>query len=112
MGAFLYIYLRQPTPPWMGLANHIGQMCNIVSTICSNSSRLALPADRRAMRLRNRSDLAGEIDGGGIDRQGTSPFCLVEALEQGHLVRRKARAFAPFGQEPLHLAPKSAHLAP
>lgn len=62
--------------------------------------------------LRNRSDVADEIDSGGIDRQDTSPFCLVEALEQSHLVRREARAFAFFGQEPLHLAPKPAQLTP
>ena len=40
--------------------------------------------------LGNRSDLAGEIDRGGIDRQGPSPFCLVEALEEGTLARRTA----------------------
>ncbi len=61
--------------------------------------------------LGNRSDLAGEIDRGGIDRQGPSPFCLVEALEEGTLARRTAPNHAPTGQEPPHL-PRQAHLAP
>jgi hypothetical protein len=62
--------------------------------------------------LGNRSDLTGEIDRGGLDRQGLSPFCLVEALEEGHLARWSARNHAPAGQEPPHLAPKPAHLGP
>jgi hypothetical protein len=89
----------------MGLANHIGQTCN--------TSRLALPTERRSMPcLGNRSDLAGKIDRGGIDREGTSLCCLVEALEEGHLARCTARNHAPVGQESPHLVSKPAHLAP
>jgi hypothetical protein len=47
----LYIYLEQHTPPWIGLANHVGQTYNTISTIRSNSSRLAPPAAWIAMRL-------------------------------------------------------------
>ena len=61
--------------------------------------------------LGNRSDLAGKIDRGGLDREGTSLCCLVEALEEGHLIRYTARNHTPTGQEPPHLAPKLAHLA-
>jgi len=63
---------------------------DVQRTIRSNSSRFALPAVRIAMRLRNRCDVAGEIDRGGIDRQGTSPWCLVEAVV-GHLACLTAR---------------------
>ena len=43
-----------------------------------SSSRLARPTERRALlSLGNRSDLAGQIDRGGLDRQGpTFPFGL------------------------------------
>jgi hypothetical protein len=37
------------------------------------------------MCLRNRYDVAGKTDRGGIDRQGSSPYCLVEAPEEGYL---------------------------
>ncbi len=63
------------------------------------------------MRLRNRFDGAGGTARGGIDRQGPSPWCLVEALEEGHLARRTGQNHAPFGQQPPHL-PRQEHLAP
>jgi hypothetical protein len=47
------------------------------------------------MCLRNRYDVAGKTDRGGIDRQGSSPYCLVEAPEEGYLACCLGRTHFP-----------------
>lgn len=58
------------------------------------------------MRLRNRSETAGEADRSSIDGQGTSPVAHAEGDEEGHLARCTVRNHVPAGQK--RLAPKTA----
>ena len=60
--------------------------------------------------LGNRYDLAGEIDRRGLDQQGTSPCCLVEALEEGHLAARRETMRLPDKNRLIsHRSPRTLH---